>query len=201
VILITSALEDEGKTTATANLGRALARAGRKTLIVAADMRRPKLHELFDMPLAGLAEVLTALDRASGDAVDRTLSAVRSILRTQPGVKGNLHVLSSGNAPPDPARLLMSDALGRLLAELRTMEYEYILLDGPPLLGLADGQVMAQTADEVILVSRLDRLTLENAADMRDVLDRLEVNSLGHVVIGVRRSVAYAYATSELDAS
>jgi capsular exopolysaccharide synthesis family protein len=195
IILITSAVEGEGKTTVTANLGRALARAGQKTLVISADMRRPKLHEHLDVtPQPGLSEILGALDRGADGSIDRTMSAVKSLLHSSAAVKGNLHVLASGKKPSDPARLLLSNAVPALLAELRQMDYAYILFDGPPLLGLADAQALAQRSDEVMIVSRLDRITVENAIDVRDLLDRLEVTPLGHVVLGVRRSTSYYYA-------
>jgi non-specific protein-tyrosine kinase len=199
IMLITSAVEGEGKTTVTANLGRALARAGRKTLVVGADLRRPRIHELFDAPESpGLAEILTALE-AGGEAVPRALNAARNLLQAQASVKGNLHVLPGGRKPQDPARLLLSPALGMFLEEVRLMGYDYVLLDGTPLLGLADAQALAQRVDEVLVVSRLDRLTVEDAVDLRDLLDRLDVTPLGHAVVGARRGVAYSYATGDLE--
>lgn len=199
VILITSAVEGEGKTTVTANLGRALARAGRRTLVIGADLRRPRLHELFGTtPSPGLAEILTALD-AGGDAVPRTLSAARNLLQSQASLKGYLHVLPAGKKTQDPARLLLSPALATFLDEVRQMGYDYVLLDGTPLIGLADAQALAQRTDEVLIVSRFDRMTLEDAVDLRDLLDRLDVSALGHVVLGARRGVAYSYATGDLE--
>jgi capsular exopolysaccharide synthesis family protein len=199
ILLITSAVEGEGKTTVTANLGRALARAGRRTLVIGADLRRPRIHELFngtDSP--GLAEILTALE-AGGDAVPRALSAARNLLQAQSSVKGNLHLLPAGKKPHDAARLLLSPALATFLDEVRRMDYDYVLLDGTPLLGLADAQALAQRVDEVLIVSRLDRMTVEDAVDLRDLLDRLDVTPMGHVVVGARRGVAYSYATGDLE--
>jgi non-specific protein-tyrosine kinase len=199
LLLVTSAVEGEGKTTVTANLGRALARAGRRTLLVGADMRKPRLHELFDVEQApGLSEILTALE-TGGEAVPRALGAMRQLLESQTAVKGNLDVLVGGGKPQDAARLLLSPALGLFLDEVRLLGYDYVLFDGPPLLGLADARAIAQRVDEVLIVSRLDRLTTEDAVDLRDLLDRLEVTPLGHAVIGVRRGVAYSYAAGELE--
>lgn len=199
IVLVASAVEGEGKTTVTANLGRALARAGRKTLLVSADMRKPTLHELFGIEVGpGLAEILASLERG-GDSTPRTLAAARGLLSAHAGMKGKLHVLPSGKPPSDPARLILSPALNLLFDELRTLDYEYILIDGTPLLGLADTQALAQRVDDILLVSRLDRLTTEDAIELRDLLDRLEVSPLGHVVIGTRRTVSYSYATAELD--
>jgi non-specific protein-tyrosine kinase len=199
IVLVASALEGEGKTTVTANLGRALARAGRKTLLVSADLRKPQLHELFDMDVGpGLAEILTALERG-GDSTGRTLSAARGLLSAQAGTKGKLHVLTSGKKPEDSARLLLSPGLRTFFDELRGLDYEYILVDGTPMLGLADSQALAQRVDDILVVSRLDRLTVEDAIDLRDLFDRLDLQPLGHVVVGTRRGVSYSYAAADVD--
>ena len=197
VLLVTSASEGEGKTTATANLGVALARAGQKTLIVSADMRHPRLHELFGLDQGqGLAEVLMALERDGELPQQRTISALRGLLSAQTGSKGNLHVLVAGRKAADPARLLQSNAASVLFAQLRAMDYRYILLDGTPLLGLADSQVLCQRVDEVLIVSRLDRLSSEDVLEVRDLLDRLEVSPLGHIAIGGRRFNSAYYAAA-----
>ena len=86
-------------------------------------------------------------------------------------------MLASGQTPPDPAQLLASDALDGFFDEIKESEYDYVLLDGPPLLGLVDSQVLAQRVDGVIIVCRPDRLTSETAIDMRELLERLEVGT------------------------
>ena len=197
IILITSALEGEGKTTVAASLGRALSRAGRKTLVISGDMRHPKLHERLGLsPGPGLAEALSALE-ADGEMSDAdTLAALREWVQTPAGSKGNLQVLAGGERPADPGRLLFSSALARFLKALRETDYEYILIDGTPLLGIADSQSIASRVDDVLLVSRLDRLSVEDIIDLRDLLDRLDVSPLGHVVVGGRRvGSSYYYAT------
>ncbi|MDX6426096.1 MAG: hypothetical protein QOD52_1501, partial [Gaiellaceae bacterium] len=85
------------------------------------------------------------------------------------------------------------------LEEVRHMGYDYVLLDGTPLIGLADSQALAQRVDEVLIVSRLDRMTVEDAVDLRDLLERLDVTPLGHAVVGARRGVAYSYASGDLE--
>jgi Mrp family chromosome partitioning ATPase len=107
---------------------------------------------------------------------------------------GSLHVLASGRRPPDPAQLLASDALDAFFDDIKRSDYDYVLLDGPPLVGLVDSQVLAQRADGVLIVCRLDRLTPQNAADLRDLLQRLHVNPLGIIAIGARGAgPSYAY--------
>jgi len=204
IILVTSALEGEGKTTVTANLGTALARAGHKTLLISGDMRHPKLHERFGLlpQRPGLAEALAALEYAGATDLHATAPAIRELLQAQTGSRGNLHVLASGVKPVDPARLLLSESLPLLFEQLRTLEHSYIVIDGTPLLGIADSQAIAQQADEVLIISRLDRLRVDDVIEVRDLLDRLDVTPLGHVVVGGRRaSSSYYYAArpSELE--
>ena len=203
IILITSALEGEGKTTVTANLGTALARAGHKTLLISGDMRHPKLHERFGLRQGpGLAEVLAALEYAGDPELQGKAPALTELLQAQTGSRGNLHVLGSGVKPVDPARLLLSESLPRLFEQLRVLDHSYIVIDGTPLLGIADSQAVAQQVDDVLIVSRLDRIRVDDVIEMRDLLDRLDVTPLGHVVVGGRRtgsSYYYAARPSELE--
>ena len=178
-VLVTSALHGEGKTEVTAALGLVLSQTGARTWLVSADMRWPKLHELFDVEQTpGLAEVLVGA-RDGGNTGLFQLSAART-------GSGRLHVLASGRTPPDPAQLLASDALDGFFEEVEHSEYDYVLLDGPPLLGLVDSQLLAQRVDGVLLVCRPDRLTPETAMATRELLDRLEVDPLGLVTVGAR---------------
>ncbi len=178
-VLVTSALHGEGKTEVTAALGLVLSQAMHRTWLVSADMRWPKLHELFDVDQTpGLSEVLVGA-RNGGSSEIFQLSAART-------GSGSLHVLASGETPPDPAQLLASDALDGFFEEIKESEYDYVLLDGPPLLGLVDSQVLAQRVDGVLIVCRPDRQTPETALALRELLGRLEVDPLGVVIVGSR---------------
>jgi capsular exopolysaccharide synthesis family protein len=180
-VLVTSALHGEGKTEVTAALGLVLSQAMHRTWLVSADMRWPKLHELFDVDQTpGLSEVLVGAQNGGSSDIFQ-LSAARS-------GSGRLHVLASGRTPPDPAQLLASDALDGFFEEIKESEYDYVLLDGPPLLGLVDSQVLAQRVDGVLIVCRPDRQTPETALALRELLERLEVEPLGVVIVGARAS-------------
>jgi capsular exopolysaccharide synthesis family protein len=180
-VLVTSALHGEGKTEVTAALGLVLSQAGQRTWLVSADMRWPKLHELFDVEQTpGLAEVLEGRRNGGSERI-LELSAARS----GPGL---LHVLASGRTPHDPAQLLASDALDDFFEEIGRSDYDYVLLDGPPLLGLVDSQVLAQRVDGVLIVCRPDHLTPETTLAMRELLDRLEAETLGLAIVGARGS-------------
>ena len=187
IVLVTSALHGEGKTEVTAALGLVLAQAGQRTWLVSADMRWPRLHELFDVAQTpGLAEVLAGARKGGENA--ELVGARKGGTRSREPASGRLHVLASGHRPPDPAQLLAGNALDSFFEEIKASDYDYVLLDGPPLLGLVDSQVLAQRVDGVLLVCRPDRLTSENAIDMRELLERLRVKALGLVTIGARGS-------------
>ena len=178
-VLVTSALNGEGKTEVTAALGLVLSQAMNRTWLVSADMRWPKLHELFDVDQTpGLSEVLVGARNGGSKGIFQ-LSAART-------GSGSLHVLASGQTPPDPAQLLASDALDGFFEEIKESEYDYVLLDGPPLLGLVDSQLLAQRVDGVLIVCRPDRQTPETALALRELLTRLEVEPLGIVIVGAR---------------
>jgi capsular exopolysaccharide synthesis family protein len=185
IVLVTSALPGEGKTEVTAALGLVLSQAGQRTWLVSADMRTPKLHELFDVEQTpGLAEVLAGNMNGDSEGIFE-LSAART-------GSGRLHVLASGRTPPDPAQLLAGNALDTFFDEMRRSDYDYILLDGPPLLGLVDSQLLAQRVDGVLVVCRPDRLTPETALATRELLDRLDAKPLGLAIVGARSSI-HAY--------
>jgi Mrp family chromosome partitioning ATPase/capsular polysaccharide biosynthesis protein len=187
IVLVTSALHGEGKSEVTAALGLVLSQMGKRTWLVSADMRRPKLHELFDVAQApGLAEVLAsrrheAEGGGDGDGA-AAVSASRGPSLAAPG-DGSLHVLASGRTPADPAQLLVSSALEAFLEEIRESDYDYVLLDGPPLLGLVDSQVLSQRVDGVLIVGRPPHLSPKNAVDLEQLLARLRVEPLGLVIV------------------
>jgi capsular exopolysaccharide synthesis family protein len=178
-VLVTSALHGEGKTEVTAALGLVLSQTMHRTWLVSADMRWPRLHELFDVDQTpGLSEVLAGAQNGGSSGIFQ-LSAART-------GSGSLHVLASGRIPPDPAQLLAGGALDGFFEEIQESEYDYVLLDGPPLLGLVDSQVLAQRVDGVLIVCRRDRMTPENAIALRELLARLDVRALGIVIVGAR---------------
>jgi capsular exopolysaccharide synthesis family protein len=185
IVLVTSALHGEGKTEATAALGLVLSQAGHRVWLVSADMRWPKLHELFDVARApGLSELL-AQGRSQNGAPQGDQNGKQAETGIDPGT---LHVLASGRKPADPAQLLAGEAVDSFFEEIRHSDYDYVLLDGPPLLGLVDSQVLAQRVDGVVLVCRPSVLTPEVVLDLRESLERLRVDPLGLVVIGGQRS-------------
>jgi len=197
VVFVTSALEGEGKTTAAIGLARALARVGQKTLLLCADFHLPTLHDHFGINRApGLSDVLSVVKREDpppAQLIAELLAVNHAVGGSSSGV---LDVIASGSRPENPAELLFGGPLDSLFAAVAMLNYDYVIVDGPPLLGIADGHALAQRANGVIVVSRLDRLTVEDAVETRERLDRLGANPLGLFVVGVRRQASYyAYST------
>ncbi|HEY7453292.1 MAG TPA: Wzz/FepE/Etk N-terminal domain-containing protein [Thermoleophilaceae bacterium] len=197
MLLMTGALHAEGKTTATARLGRALAQGGNRVLLVSADLRVPRLHELFGLPLGfGLSDILAVLDWKSEPMDDSLLEqAMHHVIvpAESQARRGELDVITSGTRAKDPGRLIAGPAMRAFLESIRGLDYDYVLVDAPPLIGIADSQALARHVDDVILVNRLDRLTLERLAELRDVIDRLGIRPLGIVVIGTRGEISPYY--------
>jgi capsular exopolysaccharide synthesis family protein len=189
VLLITSATHGEGKTTVAASLARSLSRAGQKTLVISGDLRSPTLHEHFGLqPQFGFSDCLIAMGNDAqqpDEALDRAISAAPGEL--------NLDVLNSGQVPLDPAALLSSSALDRVFEALRQRDYDYVLIDSPPILGLGDAQFLARQSDDVLVVARLDRVSPGQAEDLRDLLKRLQLNPIGMVVMGARVELSPYY--------
>ena len=192
VLLVTSALPGEGKSTVTAGLGRALAQAGHRTLLVSANLRRPALDGLFGLEnVPGLANVLTAFHQ-NGEVGSNAL--IERAVRPVPEALGpaELYVLPSGSTSASPARLLSTGALVTFFDELGRSDYDYVLVDGPPLLDLIEGQLLAQWVDGMLVVSRLDRLTPQAAVELHELLERVDAKALGLVVVGSRRPRLHA---------
>jgi len=199
LLLMTGGVHGEGKTTATWRLASALARSGQRALLVSADLRVPRLHELAGLPIGlGLSDILAMIDWEGGEPDREILDrAIIEVTSGGPGKRkrGRLDMITSGTKAKDPGRLLTAGAMAAFLKYIRQLDYDYVMIDAPPLLGIVDAQVLARHVDHVILVNRLDRLTVDNVADLRQTLDRMEVAPLGVVVIGARAEVSPYYMT------
>ena len=195
MLLVTGAMHAEGKTTATARLGRVLAQGGRRVLLVSADLRVPRLHEMFGLPLGvGVSDMLQALDWDDTVLFEELLvQSTNQVIAPGHVGRGELHVFTSGSKVKDPGSLITSPAVASFIEQVRALDYDYVLIDGPPLLGIADSQVLARHVSDILLVHRLDRITVEHIAELRDVLDRLPSRAIGMVVIGVRGEVSPYY--------
>jgi succinoglycan biosynthesis transport protein ExoP len=165
-IVISSANPGEGKTTTVANLASSLALNGAKVLAVDADLRRPTMHHHFGIPKTpGLSDLIVGKCQAS-----QAIQATR--------FKG-LQVLPCGYVPPNPAELLGSAHMRQVVDALRT-HYEWVLIDTPPILAMADTPVLCPLVDGVVLVIGAEvsgRPTIQRAVD--------QIQGVGGKIIGI----------------
>lgn len=166
VIMISSSLPGEGKTTAVVNLGLALADAGKSVVIVEADLRRPRVTEYMGLiGGVGLTNVLT------GSA------GIEDVLQRHG--HGGVSVMAAGPTPPNPGELLASAQMANLVADLRS-RFEFVLVDAPPVLPVADASGLAVSMDGVLL-------SVRHGSTRRDQLELAAqtLNGVGTRVLGV----------------
>ena len=165
VLAIVSPGNGEGRSYVTANLAVAFSQLGERTLLIDADMRRPRQHQIFNVAnRIGLSAVLS--NRANGDAV----APIREF--------GRLSLLPAGAPPPNPQELLSRVGFSLLLHDLRS-QYDIILIDTPPAALYADAQTVAFRAGSAIVLARKDRTRV---ADTKGVIR--ELNDAGANVVG-----------------
>jgi tyrosine-protein kinase len=199
VVLVTSAVHGEGKSTVTARLGTALAHAGHRTLVVSADLRSPTLHELLSVPARpGLSDLLANVGR--WQPVDAPALVADHIERAPGERRGVLDVLPSGTKQEGTSELLADSGLEVIFDAIIELDYTYVLLDAPPLLGIADTRVLASQCTGALFVARLERLAFENVVDAREVLDRIDRPLVGLVVVGAREGASPYYPDSGVPA-
>jgi capsular exopolysaccharide synthesis family protein len=162
VIMVTSALPQEGKTTTSINCAVVLAQKGIRVLLIDADLRRPSIHKTLGMgPRSGLSNVLTG-------------SATLEQAITRSSILPNLDVLPAGTPPPNPAELLASTNMRDVLQELRG-RYDHVVVDTPPTLSVTDAVVLSPRADAIVLVIRSGQTTKQALRRSRDIL--MQVNA------------------------
>lgn len=167
-IMITSANPSEGKSMLCANLAQAYALNDRQVVLIDCDLRKPRLHEIFQMNAQpGLSNYLT------GGAT------LEEILR--PTVVPNLTLISTGTRPPSPANLLNSDNFKDLLTQLRG-QFHHILIDTPPVLGFADARFISVLVDGVLLVTKYNSTHKSASRQAYQLLNQVHAPVLGAVL-------------------
>lgn len=167
-LVISSATPAEGKTVVAINLAQAAAAMGQRVLLVDADLRRPQLHQRLKLTnMRGLSNLISSESLDFNEAIQPS------------GLEENLFVMTAGQIPPDPTRLLSSEKMQNIMAQLQTA-FNFIIYDTPPLLGFADANILATPTDGVVLVvaiGKTDRYPLLQA------IEGLKVS--GTTVLGV----------------
>jgi len=182
VILVTSALPREGKTTAAANLAVTLAQLGDRTLLVDGDLRKPgvgRLLNLSDGKYAGLSSYLAGV------------SSLDLVTVPHPAIP-NLVAIPTGPLPPNPADLLSSHRLADAIRQLRS-EYKFIVIDSPPIMAATDAVIVSVQADGVLLVVRSGETPKEAFTRTRDLLTSVKCRLLGVVLNAVDSSAPDYY--------
>lgn len=178
-IVITSAVPGEGKTMTSTNLAVALAQTGRNTLIIDADLRRPRVASTLGLdPAIGLTTALVGKTEIH-DAI-------------QVHEASGLHVLASGAKPPNPTEILQSKITQDLIKRLRS-SYDMVIIDAPPLLPVADASVLAKLADGVIVVVRHGRTTKDQVNEAINRLGQVGGRLYGVVVNMVAKRAVGSY--------
>ncbi|MCH9733088.1 MAG: polysaccharide biosynthesis tyrosine autokinase [Actinomycetia bacterium] len=182
VIVITSSVPSEGKSTTAINLALALAESEHNVVLVDGDMRRPALHKYLD--LVGPVGFSTVL---SGGA---TLSEALQETRFP-----RLSVLTSGAIPPNPSELLGSQTARKLLSDLRA-KFDYVIMDSTPLLAVTDAAILAAGADGVLLIARFGQTKLDQLTHAVGILKDVGAPLLGAVftMMPMRGSSSHGYS-------
>jgi Mrp family chromosome partitioning ATPase/capsular polysaccharide biosynthesis protein len=218
-IMVTSALEREGKSTTMANLAVALARAGQRVVLVDLDLRRPFVDKFFDLSgRAGVTNIavghltveeaivpmdlppVTGRSGSIGQAL--TASGQIKILASANGNgngnardargHGSLSVLPTGPIPPDPGEFVGTAQLTAILEQLRELA-DVVLIDAPPLFHVGDGLTLSAKVDAVVVVTRMEVVRKPMLSELRRLLDNMPANKLGFVVTGAESEETYGY--------
>lgn len=180
--LVTSTQPVEGKSTTSFALAHGLARIGKRVLLIDSDMRNPSMHKIFNRPnTLGLSNLLTA---------DKTLE--QAVAATE---IPNLSVLTAGPIPPNPAELLAGNAVDRIVAQA-AQHFDHVVLDAPPVLGLADAPLLGRSVEAVVFVMESGRTRTSQAQTALRRLLSVHANVLGSVLTKLdvkRQGYGYGY--------
>lgn len=185
-IMITSAVEREGKSTTIGNLAVALARSGRRVLLVDLDCHRPSVHGFFDVdPQPGLMDVVVGS------------SSLREAVRNVPDEPG-LRVLPVGSLPPHPSDIALTAGLEQVLEQIQS-EADIVLIDGPPLLRVGDAMALTRYVDGLLVVANLNTARARMLDELSRVLDACPAARLGLIVTDADLESGYEYLAYPYD--
>ena len=197
VLMVMSAQQGEGKSLTTANLAASLSLAGKKVVLIDADLRRPRIHTLFKAKNAsGVSSVIAGLVD-----LDQALQTIDLLGKTSPRTRGDgkrpaakqdddsfgadarLWLLTSGPIPPNPGEMVASRRFAAMVEDLSGMKFDYVLIDSPAFLPVGDAAALAGVADAIILVVNLKMTRKPMLEDAREFLAPLPATKLGVVTV------------------
>lgn len=180
-ILFTSSISGEGKSFISLNLGASLAMTGKKTIILELDMRKPKLHVVLKMENnKGLSNYLIGKVE------------LKDIIREIPGQE-NYYIISCGPIPPNPAELLLNGRLKELFTDLKK-DFDYVIIDAPPVGVVTDAQILEQEADATLFVIRHDYTPKERLKMIDNLYRERKFKNLNLVFNGIKEGGKYGYS-------
>jgi non-specific protein-tyrosine kinase len=201
MMLVTSATAHEGKSMTSANLALFFARAGKPTLLIDADLRRPTLHEKFQLSgdKMGLSNAVLASSQlrvSTGLLTQGTLPPLVLDPYIHTVDIPNLLIMPAGPLPPNPPELFDSQAMAHVLTAISQCGAEVVIFDTPPLLGLSDTRILAPKMDGVLVVCDITSANRKNLKQVRDLLTQTGAHVIGCVANKMRlkrKDVAYSY--------
>lgn len=168
VIALTSSGPGEGKSTTAANLAVAMATSGNRTILIDSDLRKPRLHKIFKCSNhKGLSNLLIGETKFDSIAYKTDIE--------------NLYILTSGTKPPNPSELIGSAKMQRFIVGLKE-NFDYIIIDTPPVIAVTDAQIISRYADGFILVVAAGQADKQAAIKAKDLLNKVNAKILGVVL-------------------
>jgi capsular exopolysaccharide synthesis family protein len=180
VFVVTSPTANNGKTINSINLAVSFAQMGKKTLLIDSDMRNPTVHRMFSIPVKdGLSEILAGLT----DNINVSKTDIE-----------NLSILTAGKIPPNPAELMASNRMDKLL-EFVKEHYDCVFIDTPPINLVTDSTVFAEKSTGYVLIIKTDTTDLQDVKTAVSTLDHIGANILGFVMndTNSKRKKHYSY--------
>lgn len=184
-MVVTSAGSDEGKSTTLANLAVTMAQTSKKVILVDCDLRRPSLHQIFQvLNSSGLTDLVR----------DETLLANPPLQDTP---VANLKLLTSGQLPPNPSELLGSRRMDEIIAALLARA-DMLLFDAPPIIAVTDAALLSAKVDGVLLIISAGKTKREHARKAHALLEKVNARLIGTVLNNVKldSSLQYYYSQS-----
>ena len=180
-LVMTSAMPGDGKSTISFYLAQIAAAMGKKVLLVDADLRKPNIHNISQLKnIWGLTNLISS-NTPQKQQVIHQMSFSR-----------NFSIMTAGQIPPDPTKLLTSEKMRGLMKEFEH-DYDLVIYDAPPILGLADASLLAPSTDGIVLVTRMEKTDRSAIKQTIDNLRMSRVNLLGMVINGHNNHLNYYY--------